>query len=377
METKNEIIERNNAKLLFTPGPLTTSDTVKSAALKDMGSRDEQFIILVKDIRNTLLQLAHVSQPEYQCVLMQGSGTFGIEAVISSAIPRNGMLLNIINGAYGRRISQMSHIHNIPTLDLHYHENQLPILGEIEKALVDIPQITHMALVHGETTTGLINPVEEIGLLAKKHNKTYIVDAMSTFGAYKIDVEKLNIGFLISSSNKCIEGIPGFSFVIAREQDLQSCENQARTLSLDLYSQWLGLEKNGQFRFTPPVQALMAFHSALYELIEEGGTRARGKRYAQNNEVLVNQMRKAGFRLYLDDAIRGYIITAFLYPEDPAFSFEDFYQKLNDRGFVIYPGKLGRTQCFRLGNIGQLFPEDMNNLVVAIHEVIAEIGVKL
>lgn len=377
METNNELTGKINAKLLFTPGPLTTSEAVKSAALIDLGSRDEQFIKLVKDIRNTLLQLAHVSEPEYQSVLIQGSGTFGIEAIISSAIPRNGMLLNIINGAYGRRISQMTDVHNIPTLDLHYHENQLPILDEIEKALVDIPKITHIALVHGETTTGIINPVEEIGLLAKKYNKTYIVDAMSTFGAYEIDVRKLNISFLISSSNKCIEGIPGFSFVIANKLALQSCENQARTLSLDLYSQWLGLEKNGQFRFTPPVQALIAFRRALDELIEEGGTTARGKRYAQNNEILVDQMRKAGFKLYLDDTIRGYIITTFLYPEDPVFSFEDFYQKLNDLGFVIYPGKLGRSKCFRLGNIGHLYPEDMNNLITAIQEVIVEMGIKL
>jgi len=377
METNNELTGKINAKLLFTPGPLTTSEAVKSAALIDLGSRDEQFIKLVKDIRNTLLQLAHVSEPEYQSVLIQGSGTFGIEAIISSAIPRNGMLLNIINGAYGRRISQMTDVHNIPTLDLHYHENQLPILDEIEKALVDIPKITHIALVHGETTTGIINPVEEIGLLAKKYNKTYIVDAMSTFGAYEIDVRKLNISFLISSSNKCIEGIPGFSFVIANKLALQSCENQARTLSLDLYSQWLGLEKNGQFRFTPPVQALIAFRRALDELIEEGGTTARGKRYAQNNEILVDHMRKAGFKLYLDDTIRGYIITTFLYPEDPVFSFEDFYQKLNDLGFVIYPGKLGRSKCFRLGNIGHLYPEDMNNLITAIQEVIVEMGIKL
>jgi 2-aminoethylphosphonate-pyruvate transaminase len=364
-------------KLLFTPGPLTTSKTVKLAALRDLGSRDEQFISLVKNINESLLTLAHVSSPAYHCIIMQGSGTFGLEAVISSVIPCNGMLLNIINGAYGRRISQIAHVHNIPTIDLHYQENQLPRPDEIEKTLNDNPQITHVAVVHGETTTGLINPVKEIGLLTKKHNKTYIVDAMSTFGAYNINADEMNISFLISSSNKCIEGIPGFSFVIARHHELQLSKNQARTLSLDLHGQWLGLQKNGQFRFTPPVQAIIAFQQALYELYEEGGIKARAKRYEQNNIILVDQMRKLGFTLYLDDDVRGYIITAFLFPDDPAFSFDVFYKKLNDRGFVIYPGKLSNTECFRLGNIGHLFTKDINNLVIAINEVLSEMGVKL
>lgn len=362
-------------KLLFTPGPLNTSETTKTATICDLGSRDVDFIEHVKQIRNKLLHLAHVSQPDYECVIMQGSGTFGIESVISSAIPRNGMLLNIINGAYGRRISQMTHVHNIPTLDLHYQENQLPQPDEIEKALKDIPQITHIAVVHGETTTGLINPVKEIGLLAKKYNKVYIVDAMSTFGAYDMDAEEMNIGFLISSSNKCIEGIPGFSFVIARHHDLQMCKGQARTLSLDLFAQWQGLEENGQFRFTPPVQSLIAFHQALKELEEEGGVIEREKRYHENNRILVEKMKDLGFSLYLDDKVRGYIITSFLYPDFPGFSFATFYEKLNERGFVIYPGKLGRTPCFRLGNIGQLFPSDMHSLADAIKEVVKEMEV--
>jgi len=364
-------------KLLYTPGPLTTSATVKEAALRDLGSRDIEFIDLVKTIRNTLHSLGHVSTPEYQAVIVQGSGTFGIESVISSAIPKNGVLLNIINGAYGKRISQMTDIHNIPTLELNYAENQLPELDEIEKTLLDMPQITHIAMVHGETTTGLLNPIEEVGNLAAKFKKTYIVDAMSTFGAYEVDLNKCNINFLISSSNKCIEGIPGFSFVLGKNEALQSCRGQARSLSLDLFAQWQGLESNGQFRFTPPVHSLLAFHQALKELEQEGGVTARGKRYAKNNEILVNGMRDAGFKVYLDDDIRSYIITSFHYPDDPTFHFETFYQKLNDRGFVIYPGKLSQVDCFRMGNIGQLHSQDMHDVVAAVKEVVKEMNLQM
>jgi len=362
-------------KLLFTPGPLTTSMEVKKAALTDLGSRDSSFISYVQEIRSKLLDLAHVASPEYEAIIIQGSGTFGIEATISSAIPSNGLLLNIINGAYGHRISQIARIHSIPLLELIYDENCLPDLHEIESVLENHPEITHIAIVHGETTTGLLNPIAEIGEIATNFNKSLIVDAMSTFGAYEVDVKKLNISYIVSSSNKCIEGIPGFSFVIAKSAELIKCKGQARTLSLDLYAQWLGLDLNGQFRFTPPVQALLAFHTALLELEKEGGVRARGGRYAINNAVLTEGMKTMGFKQYLPDKIRSYIITSFLYPAGPNFTFEEFYKTLNDKNCVIYPGKLSKVDCFRIGNIGQLYPEDIKTLLLAIKETISELNI--
>lgn len=368
-------INSQTDKLLFTPGPLTTSSDVKEATLADMGSRDSSFIKIIADVREKIVRLAHADTSEYESVLIQGSGTFGIESVISSAILPNGCLLNIVNGAYGRRISQIAKVHSVPLHELQYEENQIPDLHEIELRLQNNPEITHIALIHGETTTGLINPIEKTGLLASKYNKTFIVDAMSTFGAYEIDIIKANISFLISSSNKCIEGIPGFSFVIASRNALETCRNQARTLSLDLYDQWAGLNYGGQFRFTPPVQAILAFHKALEELEKEGGIRERGLRYLNNNMILVNEMRKMGFRLYLPDDLRGYIITSFLYPEDKNFNFNDFYRRLNEKGFVIYPGKLSKVDCFRIGNIGQLYPIDIVNLTEAIKEAINEMNI--
>jgi 2-aminoethylphosphonate-pyruvate transaminase len=364
-------------KLLFTPGPLTTSRKVKEAALFDLGSRDTAFIYLVQQIRERLLSIAHVQSPEYQTVIMQGSGTFGIEALISSAIPSDGKLLNIINGAYGRRISQIARIHSIPLIELVYDENQLPDLQEIISVLSENPEITHVAVIHGETTTGLLNPIEAIGVITSHYKKAFIVDAMSSFGAYEIDMKKMNINYLVSSSNKCIEGIPGFSYVLADGKELGKCKNQSRSLSLDLYDQWSGLNANGQFRFTPPVQSLMAFNESLNLLEEEGGVSKRALRYEENNNLLVSEMKKIGFKLYLPDDIRSYIITSFPYPEHPNFTFETFYSKLNEKGFVIYPGKLSKVDCFRIGNIGQLYPADIQNLVNAVKEVIDEMKIDL
>lgn len=369
--------KKTKDKLLFTPGPLTTAKRVKEATLTDLGSRDSAFIWHVQQIREKLLTLAHVESPDYEAVLMQGSGTFGIEATISSAVANDGMLLNIVNGAYGRRISQIARIHSIPLLELIYEENQLPDLKEIESVLDENPQISHVSVIHGETTTGLLNPIAEIGVIVRKFQKAFIVDAMSTFGAYDIDQNELNISYLISSSNKCIEGIPGFSYVLAERTELEKCKGQARSLSLDLYDQWAGLNANGQFRFTPPVQALLAFHEALHELEKEGGILGRAQRYSVNNSLLVGGMKELGFELYLPADLRSYIITSFLYPDHPDFSFEEFYFRLNEKGFVIYPGKLSKVDCFRIGNIGQLYPADIQNLVDAVESVLHESNIEL
>lgn len=357
-------------KLLFTPGPLTTSHTVKAAAMEDMGSRDAAFVDTVKEIREALLELGHVSQAEgYETVLMQGSGTFGIESVISSAIGENDHLLVLSNGAYGERIVKMCAIHKLPHTVLRFEEDEITDPAAVRRQLEQQPHITHLACIHSETTTGLFNPIEAIGALCAAAGKTFIVDAMSSFGGVALDIRKAHIQFLVSSSNKCIEGIPGFAFIIAEKQALAKTKGQARSLSLDLYEQWHGLEANGQFRFTPPTLSIMAFRQALQELREEGGIPAREARYRKNKETLDKGMEALGFRQYLRPEIQGHIITSFLYPNDPAFHFEDFYQQLSDRNFVIYPGKLSKTNAFRIGNIGQIFPEDVAALVQAIGEI--------
>ena len=363
-------------KLLFTPGPLTTSITVKQAMLHDVGSRDPGFIKLVQDIRGQLLQLGGVSREAgYEAVLMQGSGTFGVESVISSALPRDGKLLAVVNGAYGERIVTMAARHDIPTTVLRHDEDQLPSVNAIEAALEADPHITHVVAVHCETTTGILNPIEAIGKVVKRHNREFIVDAMSSFGAIPLNLAGAGVDYLISSANKCIEGVPGFALVLARREALLATEGRARTLSLDLLAQWKGLEKDGQFRFTPPTHALLAFAQALKELADEGGVAGRGARYRANHDALLKGMCALGFRPYLPLDIQSFIITTFHYPTHPKFVFEQFYQRLFSKGFVIYPGKLTQLDCFRIGNIGRLHLKDIQSLLTAIAAVLNEMGI--
>lgn len=362
-------------KLLFTPGPLTTTSTVKAAMQIDYGSRDVAFIQTVKEVREELLKLGGVSQEEgYESIIMQGSGTFGIESVLSSVVPDLGNLLIIINGAYGERMAKMAYVNKLIYTELKFPENTTPDLDVIAEKLASDKSITHVAVVHCETTTGIFNPVQAIGQLVSKYGKTFIVDAMSSFGGVPFDIKANQVDFLISSSNKCIEGVPGFSFIIANKEELEKAEGRARSLTLDLYAQWKGLESNGQFRFTPPTHSIVAFRQALRELEEEGGVEARSNRYQENYNTLIEGMRKLGFQEYLEKEKQGWIITSFLYPESENFDFKEFYDRLNEQGYVIYPGKLSQADCFRIGNIGQIFKKDVEGLLVAIEKAKAEMG---
>ena len=359
-------------KPLFTPGPLTTSRTVKQAMLRDLGSRDFEFIEIVRDIRRRLLELGGVADGGYEAIIMQGSGTFSLEAVVSSTIPPDGKLLVIINGAYGRRIAQIARILKIDVAELNCPENRKPDLREIKAALAADEAITHVSVVHCETTTGLINPVEEIGALVKQAGRRYFVDAMSSFGAVPLNLAEAGIDYLVASANKCIEGVPGFAITLAKRDALLEAEGYARSLSLDLVAQWRRLEADGQFRFTPPTHALMAFHQALVELEEEGGVEGRAARYRANYETLLAGMRAMGFQEYLQPEDQGYIVTSFLYPHHPNFAFQEFYRRLNDKGYVIYPGKVSQADCFRVASIGRIFPSDVRALLSAIRETLDE-----
>ena len=365
----------NPSKLLFTPGPLTTSSTVKEAMLRDLGSLDSEFLETVRNIRMRLLDLGPYPHEHYECVLMQGSGTFVVESVISSAIPWDGKMLALVNGAYGRRIAQTARVHGIALNVYEVAENVKFTPELVEKCLAKSSGITHVAVVHCETTSGMLNEVEEIGHVVHAAGAAYIVDAMSSFGAVPIDMAGSHIDFLVSSANKCIEGVPGFGFVLANRRALGATKGQARTLSLDLYDQWAGMEADGHFRFTPPIHTILAFEQALNELEEEGGVGARGERYRQNHVALCRGMKSIGFEIYLAEEDQSFIITSFRYPANPAFHFADFYRRLWALGFVIYPGKLSNESCFRIGTIGRITTTDIEALLIAIRHVLHDMGV--
>jgi len=366
-----------NKKLLFTPGPLTTSESVKQAMMRDLGSRDTEFLKLVRSIRCRLLELGNVADGDYEAVLMQGSGTFVVESAISSVLPRDGKLLVLINGAYGHRMAKIAQTLEIATETVIFPEVRPVGPAETRQALLRDPTITHVGMTHCETSTGIMNPVQEIGGVVKALSRVFLVDAMSSFGGVPIDLAGSSIGFLVSSANKCIQGVPGFGFVLARRDLLIAAKGRARSLSLDLVAQWKGLESDGQFRFTPPTHALLAFWQALQELEAEGGVAGRVARYTANQRALMEGMVALGFDAYLAPEYQSSIITSFLFPAHPNFDFQRFYQRLSEQGFVIYPGKVNDAECFRIGTIGHLFPDDVKSLLAAIRRTLDAMQIDL
>jgi 2-aminoethylphosphonate-pyruvate transaminase len=355
--------------LLFTPGPLTTSQTVKQAMLRDAGSWHTDFNALVADIRSRLTR-----EGGWEASLMQGSGTFGVEAVFQTCVPPKGRVVVLANGAYGERIAQMLQYAKIDHHVLRTAEDVPADASALETYLAENPAVTHVAVVHCETTTGLLNPIDAVGRVAKRHGKIYVVDAMSSFAGIPIDIKECGIDFLISSSNKCIEGVPGFSFVLCRRAALLASEGSARSLSLDLLAQLKGFEKDGKFRYTPPTHVVLAFDQALRELELEGGIPGRQARYRRNHQTLLAGMQRLGFRSYLKPELQSAIITAFHYPPGRRFDFDQFYNDLSKRGFIIYPGKLTKVDTFRIGNIGRIFPSDIEQLVAAIGGVVGQLS---
>jgi len=362
-------------KLLFTPGPLSTSATVKQAMLRDLGSRDAEFLLVIKDIRHRLLELGQVADGSYEAVLIQGSGTFAVESILSSVIPRKGKLLVAINGAYGHRMAEIARVLGISCESIVFGEASPVNVQPMRAVLANDPTITHVGAIHCETSTGILNPIAELGRAVCESGRIFIVDAMSSFGGIPIDVRRDNIDFLVSSANKCIQGVPGFAFVLARRGLLQAAEGWARSLSLDLIAQWKGLESDGQFRFTPPTHALLAFWQALQELEEEGGIEARAGRYSANWQALMEGMTKLGFDAYLSPEHQSHIISSFRFPGSAHFDFAVFYQRLSELGYVIYPGKVSNADCFRIGTIGHVFPQDIKALVACIRTVLREMRI--
>ncbi|MFA1737234.1 2-aminoethylphosphonate--pyruvate transaminase [Lysinibacillus fusiformis] len=350
---------------LLTPGPLTTTKTVKQEMLKDRCTWDDDYKNVTQVIRRQLLNLAQVDESNFTAVLMQGSGSFVVESVLTTAIGEDDKLLIITNGAYGERIVEMAKVLRLAHVVYSVPYNEQPSSLEVQDLLEKDASITHVAVVHCETTTGILNPIKEIGEVVHSFNKTFIVDAMSSFGGVPMDVSDLHIDFCISSANKCIQGVPGFGFVIAKTRVLEKCKGQARSVALDLYSQWEVMKKDGKWRFTSPTHVVAAFAKALEELVEEGGVNARYQRYADNNQLLRSRLSVLGFEAFISEELQSPIITTYLFPHQE-FSFEHFYLEMKKEGFVIYPGKLTDVDTFRIGNIGDIYEEDMQALCEVI-----------
>lgn len=370
--------QRSHSKLLFTPGPLNTQRAVRDAMLVDMGSRDEVFIKVVAQVRAKLLKLVDKENSAgFSVVPMQGSGTFAVESAISSLIPKHAKILVLINGAYGERIFTMAQKMGREVAAIRSSETA-PISAEgLRQYLNTCPEVEFVVLVHCETTTGVINPLEEVAKVVSEAGRSLVVDAMSSFGGVEIDLNQCPVDVLIASSNKCLEGVPGLGFVIAKLDLLERSKGNCASMSLDLHDQWNGLEMAGQFRFTPPTHAILALNAALDLLENEGGVTARNLRYRANHKVLMAGMKSLGFKPVVAAKFQSPIISTFYIPEDPKFDFNEFYQLLADQGLVIYPGKLSLTECFRVGSIGDLRSVDLEILLEAMGCVLKSMGVAL
>ncbi len=354
---------------LFTPGPLTTSKTVKQAMLVDYGSRDTKFIDINASIRRRLIGIIN-GKDDFVCVPLQGSGTFSVEAMIGTLVPANGKLLVLVNGAYGKRITKICDYYGREYLVNETAEDKPVDLEALELRLSENSDISHVVVVHCETTSGILNPLEQVAQIVAKHDRKLLIDAMSTFGAIKLDATKVPFSAVAASSNKCLEGVPGVGFCLIRQTDLEQCKGNSVSLSLDLYDQWVTMEKNAQWRFTPPTHVLLAFNQALDEFDAEGGVQGRGARYQKNYNILMQGMIDMGFQPLLKPEHQAPIILTFRTPADPNFDFQRFYDGLSERGYVIYPGKLTIADSFRLGCIGRLDAEHMHGVLAAIREVL-------
>jgi len=363
-----------NDPLLLTPGPLTTSHETKEAMLHDWGSRDATFIATNARVRDSLLAIANATGT-HVCVPIQGSGTFAVEAAIGTLLPRDGKALVVINGAYGHRMVKIIEYLGRQSVTLETAEDTPPEAADVEAVLTADADITHVLVVHCETTSGILNPIEAIAEVVAKQGRRLLIDAMSAFGAIGLDAQKVPFDAVMASSNKCLEGVPGMGFVLIRKEALEEAKGNAHSLSLDLYDQWQAMEANSQWRFTPPTHVIVAFDAAIRQFEEEGGVAGRNARYSANARLLIDGMRQMGFETLLSDNLQAPIIITFKMPADPTFDFQVFYDSLKDRGFIIYPGKLTVAPSFRMGCIGHLGETEMRATLAAVAEVMQEMGV--
>ncbi len=359
---------------LLTPGPLTTSSTVKAAMLHDLGSRDKRFIEINRRMRERLISIVN-GGADCVCVPLQGSGTFVVEAMIGTFVPPDGKLLVLVNGAYGKRILRICEYYRRSHIAETTAEDQPIDPAAVDRLLAADPAITHVAVVQCETTSGVLNPVEAVADVVARHGRRLLIDAMSAFGALPLDAAKVPFDAVVASSNKCLEGAPGMGFCIARRDAIAATKGNAPSLSLDLHDQWTAMEQNGQWRFTPPMHCILAFDRALDEFEAEGGVPGRGGRYRENCRILLEGLRALGFETLLPDALQAPIIVTVRMPVDPKFHFQTFYDRMSERGYVLYPGKLTVADSFRIGCIGRLGAAEMRGALTAIAAVLNEMGV--
>ncbi len=361
---------------LLTPGPLTTAYEVKEAMLRDWGSWDDDFRAMTRKLRAGVLALLGKGAEDYECVPMQGSGSYLVEAMIGTLVPRDGKLLVLANGAYGLRAAETARRIGRAVTVLDKGDYQPPRGAEVARILAEDSAITHVMAIHCETSSGILNPVAEIAEAVAKAGRKLLIDSMSAFGAVPLEPADIAYEAFVSSANKCIEGVPGFGFLVVRKNELEAAAGRAHSLVLDAHAQWAYMEKTGQWRYTPPTHVVAAFLKALEMHAAEGGVAGRGARYTHNRDVLVAGMQAMGFGTLLPERWLSPIIVTFFCPADPAFAFTRFYEAMKARGYILYPGKLTVVESFRIGCIGRIDEAAMRGVLEAVRLTLSDMGVK-
>jgi 2-aminoethylphosphonate-pyruvate transaminase len=366
---------RGNDPILLTPGPLTTSLATKQAMQRDWGSWDAAFNAITASLCRDLVDVVRGGD-EYVCVPLQGSGTFSVEAALGNLVPRAGKVLVPNNGAYCARILKICKYLGRAAVELPVAEDAPATGAMVEAALAADASITHVAQVHCETGAGIVNDLPGIARVCAARGKGLIVDAMSSFGALPIDLREVPLDALISASGKCLEGPPGMGFVIVRKAALLAGEGNSHSLAMDLYDQYVYMQKTTQWRYTPPTHVVAALRAAVDQFLAEGGQAARGARYRANCDTLTEGMATLGFRPFLRPEVQAPIIVTFHAPADPAYEFKRFYAAVRERGYILYPGKLTQVETFRVGCIGAIDANEMRNVVGAVAEVLKDLGIR-
>jgi len=364
-------VKRN---ILLNPGPATTSDTVKMAmVVPDICPREEEFDRLIKSVCRDLLKVVNAPEAQYAAVLFAGSGTAAMDAAINSAVPPGGRIAIIVNGAYGERMLKIAAAYKIPYIEINFGAGGRLDLDRIEKILSEnAGALSTVAMVHHETTTGILNPAREVGRLCQKHNLTFILDSISSFAGVPIDAKEFNIDFMMSTSNKCIQGMAGAAFIICRKAALEALKNyEKRSFYLDLYDQYAYFEQKGETRFTPPVQVIYALRQALDEYFIEGGP-ARFARYESNWRTLRAGLLRLGFKLFHEETDESRILLTVYEPHCPNYDFKKMHDYLYSRGFTIYPGKISLSKTFRLANMGDINAADIDNFISALADYVEQ-----
>jgi len=362
--------------ILLTPGPLTTTLRTKLAMLRDWGSWDADFIAMTAELRRQLLAIVGGAD-SHVVVPLQGSGTFSVEAAVATLVPppaQGGHLLVLDNGAYCKRLGKLATLMGRRTTIMAHPEDEAVSAEALDAKLQQDASITHVGLIHCETGTGVLNPLQAVSDVCKRHGKGLIIDAMSSFAALPIDAGEIRFDALIAASGKCLEGVPGMGFVFIRRAVLAGCEGRSHSLAMDLFDQHAYLEKTGQWRFTPPTHVVAALGEALRQFVEEGGQSARLARYTDNCRTLIEGMKRLGFKPFLHPSLQAPIIVTFHAPSDPGYEFKAFYNETKRRGFILYPGKLTQLETFRVGCIGAIGRVEMQQAVDAIGAAMRELG---